>query len=147
MRMNPWLEWFRLKTWFGYIHIVVSDWSGMNRIKSNQFLTLFHQTRYKTFFGLVRNDSVPFGSNSFPKFSPWISIPTNLMPFHMWWKYENSILWNYRKIISFTSVKFDLTSKIHFFRYCTRFLVRGQKMNFFAQQGAIKYTLWPDSRK
>ena len=32
-----------------------SDWClGINRIPSDWFLTVFHQTRYKTFFGLVR---------------------------------------------------------------------------------------------
>ena len=35
-----------------------SDWClGIHRIKSDWFLTVFHQTRYKMFFGLVRNDS------------------------------------------------------------------------------------------
>ena len=34
------------------------DWYlGINRIKSDWFLTVFHHTRYKTFSGLVRNDS------------------------------------------------------------------------------------------
>ena len=38
--------------------LIHSDWClGLNRIKSNWFMTGFHQTRYKTFFGLVRNDS------------------------------------------------------------------------------------------
>ena len=44
-----------------WIENLVSDWSdwclGINRIKSDWFLTVFHQTRYKTFFGSVWNDS------------------------------------------------------------------------------------------
>ena len=54
IRMNSRSELFRLKTWFGYNRIDASDWSGINRIKSDWCLTDFHQTRYKTFFGLVR---------------------------------------------------------------------------------------------
>ena len=30
---------------------------GLNRIRSDRFFTIFHQTRFKTFFGLVQNDS------------------------------------------------------------------------------------------
>ena len=42
---------------FGFIRIH-SDWClGINWIKSDLFLTVFNQTRFKTFFGLVRNDS------------------------------------------------------------------------------------------
>ena len=41
-----------------WIENLVSDWwLGINRNKSDWFLTVFHQTRCKTFFGLVRNDS------------------------------------------------------------------------------------------
>ena len=48
------LDW---KLGFGLVRIH-SDWClGINWIKSNWFLTVFHQTRYKTFFRLVRNDS------------------------------------------------------------------------------------------
>ena len=75
IRMNPRLEWFGLimtensagsireridsdwKLGFGLVRIH-SDWClGINRIKSDWFLTVLHQTRYKTFFELVRNDS------------------------------------------------------------------------------------------
>ena len=45
------------KLGFGLVRIHW-DWClGINRIRSDWFLTVFHQTRYKTFFGLVRNDS------------------------------------------------------------------------------------------
>ena len=48
------LDW---KLGFGLVRIY-SDWChGINRIKSDQFLTVFYQTWNKTFFGLVRNDS------------------------------------------------------------------------------------------
>ena len=40
-----------------------SDWClGLNQIKSNWFLAIFHQTRYKTFFRLIGNDSEWFGN-------------------------------------------------------------------------------------
>ena len=44
---------------FGFgLDRIHSDWClGINRIKADWFLTVIHQTRYKTFFGLVRNDS------------------------------------------------------------------------------------------
>ena len=65
-----------------------SDWKrGSNlfglipRIKSDWLLPIFHQTRHKTFFGLVRNDLLSLGyrfwnssdwleMNSYPKLSP-----------------------------------------------------------------------------
>ena len=48
------LDW---KLGFGLVRIH-SDWClGINRIKSDWFLKVFYQTRYKTFFRLVRNDS------------------------------------------------------------------------------------------
>ena len=48
------LDW---KLDFGLVQIH-SDWClRNNRIRSDWFLTVFHQMRYKTFFGLVRNDS------------------------------------------------------------------------------------------
>ena len=48
------LDW---KLGFGLVRIH-SDWClGINRIKSDWFLTVCHQTRYKTFFILVGNDS------------------------------------------------------------------------------------------
>ena len=47
------LDW---KLDFGLVRIHL-DWClGINRIKLDWFLTFFHQTRYKTFFGLFRND-------------------------------------------------------------------------------------------
>ena len=69
---QPWIhsDWFWLKIRFGLIRARIyldwkldfglvrihSDWClGINR--SDWFLTIFYQTRYKTFFGLVRNDS------------------------------------------------------------------------------------------
>ena len=51
-------DWLRLI----WTENLVSDWClGINRIMSDRFLTIFHQTRYKKFFGLVRNDSNWFG--------------------------------------------------------------------------------------
>ena len=48
-----------------------SDWClRINRIMLDCFLTVFHQTRYKTFFGLVRNDSHWLGMNFNPILSP-----------------------------------------------------------------------------
>ena len=47
-------DWSGLKTWFR-IHL---DWPlGINRIKWDWFLTVFYQTWYKTFLGLVRHES------------------------------------------------------------------------------------------
>ena len=43
-----------LKTWF---RIGWDCCLGLNRIRSDRFFTIFHQTSYKTFFELVRNDS------------------------------------------------------------------------------------------
>ena len=55
---------FRLdQSELGLIQIenLVSDSFGLlpriNRIRSDRFFTVFHQTSYKTFFGLVRDDS------------------------------------------------------------------------------------------
>ena len=51
-------DWLRLKTWFQ----IGSLWClGVNRIKSDWFLTLFQQTKYKKFFRLVWNDSYWLG--------------------------------------------------------------------------------------
>ena len=53
------LMWIDLnwKLGFGLVRIH-SDWFlEINRINPDCFLIVFHQTRYKTFFGLVRNDS------------------------------------------------------------------------------------------
>ena len=48
------LDW---KLGFGLVRIHL-DWClGINRYKLDWFLIVFHQTRYKTFFGLFRNDS------------------------------------------------------------------------------------------
>ena len=70
-----------------------SDWClGINRIKSDWFLTVFNQTRYKTFFGLVRigsdthiginrNSSDWLGRNSNPILSPGLSSILSLVNF------------------------------------------------------------------
>ena len=56
-------EWLRSridsdwKLGFGLVQIHSNSCLGLNRIRSNRFCTFFHQTRYKTFFRLVRNDS------------------------------------------------------------------------------------------
>ena len=42
---------------FGLVWIHSDCCLGLIRIGSNRFFTLFHQTSYKTFFGLIRNDS------------------------------------------------------------------------------------------
>ena len=84
--------------WFGFIRIDALDWIGMSRIESDWFLVVFHQTRYKTFFGLVRkqifdrlgftrvkflSDTFTFQANSqkyFPSYSTqigWNSILLN----------------------------------------------------------------------
>ena len=48
------LDW---KLDFGLVRIH-SDWClGINRIRSHWFLTVFYETKYKTFFELFRNDS------------------------------------------------------------------------------------------
>ena len=68
---RPWIhsDRFWLKIWidldwklaFGLVRIH-SDWClGIKRINSDWFLTVFHHTRYKTFFGLVWNDSLWLG--------------------------------------------------------------------------------------
>ena len=49
IRNNPRSDCSRLKTWLAYIEL--------NRIESDCFLADLHQTRFRTFFGLVRNDS------------------------------------------------------------------------------------------
>ena len=48
------LDW---KLAFGLFRIHSGWCLEIHRIKSDWFLTVFHQTRYKTFFGLVRNYS------------------------------------------------------------------------------------------
>ena len=52
--IDPSSDWCVLKTWFW---IGSDSCFGINWIKSDWFLTVFHQTSYKTVFGLVRNDS------------------------------------------------------------------------------------------
>ena len=42
---------------FGLVRIHSDCYLGLNRIRSNRFFTIFHQTRYKKFFVLVQNDS------------------------------------------------------------------------------------------
>ena len=39
------------------VRIDALDWTGINRIKSDWFLTDLYRTRFKTFLGLVRNDA------------------------------------------------------------------------------------------
>ena len=69
IRINPSSDWSEpnfqsesmidldLKLGFALVRIH-SDWClGINRIKSDWFFTVFHQTRHKTLFGLVRNYS------------------------------------------------------------------------------------------
>ena len=56
VRINRNSDWFRLFQIENLVRIH-SDWClGFNQIRSNWFLAVFHQTRYKTFFGLARND-------------------------------------------------------------------------------------------
>ena len=55
--MNPSLRWFGLKTWFGLILINTTDRRGKNRIKSDWFLTDFHQIWYKLFLGFPNTRS------------------------------------------------------------------------------------------
>ena len=92
IRFNPNhsdLEFIRIasdwKLGFGLVLIHSDWWTGLNRIRSDRFFTIFHQTRYKTFFGLVRNDSHwlgyryrnvsdYLGINSYPILSPGLSI-------------------------------------------------------------------------
>ena len=57
IRNNSRLEWFGLKIWFRIDLIHSTCFFGLNRIRSDRFFTIFHQTRYKTFSGLVWNDS------------------------------------------------------------------------------------------
>ena len=45
------------KLGFGLVRIHSDSCLGLNRIKWDRFFTIFHQTNYKTFFGLVTNDS------------------------------------------------------------------------------------------
>ena len=59
-------NWFRLKIQFGSIRAWIdSDFClGLNRIRLVRFLTVFHQTRYKTFFGMIRIGSdIDIGMN------------------------------------------------------------------------------------
>ena len=45
--------------WFGFIPIDASDRClGLNQIQSDWFWTIFFQTKYKTFFGLVWNSLI-----------------------------------------------------------------------------------------
>ena len=80
------MDWFWLEIWFGSIRAriirienLISDSFRLlprimhNRIMSDRFFSAFHQTRYKTFFGLVRDDSHWFGMNSYPINSPGYS--------------------------------------------------------------------------
>ena len=55
-------KWFRInpKNWL--IRINALDYNEINQIKSDWFFTVFHQTRYKTFFCFVWNDSESFRS-------------------------------------------------------------------------------------
>ena len=52
--INQSSDWFGLKTWN---QIGSDSFESLPRIKSDRFLTVFNQTKYKTFFELVRNDS------------------------------------------------------------------------------------------
>ena len=45
------------KLGFGLVRINSDCWLGLNQIRSDRFLTIFHKIPYKTFFGLVQNDS------------------------------------------------------------------------------------------
>ena len=45
------------KLGFILVRIHSDSFFGLNRVRSDQFFTVFHQKSYKTFFGLVRNDS------------------------------------------------------------------------------------------
>ena len=71
------------KLHFRFLRIGSLSHLGMNRIKPDWFLTVFHQTRYKTFFGLVRNDSHWLGMNfnlilsTLAKVSDWNSLRVN----------------------------------------------------------------------
>ena len=71
---NHWIHsnWFWLKVRLRSIRARIdSDWClGINRIKLDWFLTVFHETRYKTFLGLVRNSSDWLGMNFNPILSP-----------------------------------------------------------------------------
>ena len=51
------LDWIGFKSWYRIIQFNTPDWNGMNGIKSDWFLTVFHKTRYKKFLWLVGNDS------------------------------------------------------------------------------------------
>ena len=51
---NPSSDWFGLKTW---LRIHSDSCLGLNGIRSDRFFTVFHQTIYKIFFELVRDDS------------------------------------------------------------------------------------------
>ena len=71
IRTNPRSEWFGLiriyldwKIGFGLGRIHSAWCIGINRIKSDWFLTVFDQTRYKTSVGLVRNE---FQSDTFAR--------------------------------------------------------------------------------
>ena len=53
---RPWIDsdW---KSCHGLVRIHSDSCLGLNRIRSDRFFTIFKQTSYKTFFGLIRNDS------------------------------------------------------------------------------------------
>ena len=55
--INPSLDWPDWKLGFELVRIHSNCCLGLNRIRSDRFFTIFHQMSYKTFFGLVRNDS------------------------------------------------------------------------------------------
>ena len=46
-----------IRVQFGLVRIHSDSYLGLNRIMSDRFSTIFHQTSYKTFFGLARNNS------------------------------------------------------------------------------------------
>ena len=51
---SDWSDW---KLGFGLVWIHSNCCLGLSRIRSDQSFTIFHQTSYKTFVRLVRNDS------------------------------------------------------------------------------------------
>ena len=55
--INRSLNWSDWKLVFGLVRIHLNCCLGLNRISSDRLFTVFYQTRYKTFFGLVRIDS------------------------------------------------------------------------------------------
>ena len=66
IQMNPRSEWFGLifywkfgldQSEIGFIRIGADCCLGLNRTRSDRFFIVFHETSYKTFFGLIRDDS------------------------------------------------------------------------------------------